>query len=252
VIARRLVIGVIAGLAMACSAIVAGQLDAAEKGSSSSSSSGNTSGVPGAGDRCELVPAAEKNTCSECIASRCGQHVEYACDRASTDPKPWFGEMKLCAGDPDQSGFSTWSCRPYNDPELAPIAGNDEPAKEREATLCIRDQCLNGGFPLLTVAKPGSTGQQAKLEDSVCGQCLRDQCAAILVQCCATSVMRKVGRCAYTADETYKAECLEMEQHKIDGGRPNFATSNSLDPVCDWDMRDCFQKKCLEPCKASR
>lgn len=246
----------------ACTAIVLGQLsDTADlpvdAGSTTSSSGASGTSGTAVRDKCDLLGSGdEPNRCSDCIKTSCGSHVEYACDRAAGEytTKPWFSSLKSCAQNPYR-GISgvRYMCSSYDEPEKMPLTGNDENAKEREAELCVRDQCLNGDTPacklcLVTIEKTGSAGGEAKLEDSTCGKCLRSKCEPVIVRCCTKSVMYIARNCGYTSDPEKKKECLRLNTAP-DGGKPPAGAND--DDVCEWDMSACYQANCRADCASS-
>lgn len=246
----------IAWLATACTALVAAQLsDTDDYGKGDSSTPSGSSGQPDtadAADKCALLSSTDdSNQCATCISSHCADDVEIACNR-DAEAKSWFSSIRGCARRPFVG--SSYGCSQYDNPDADRITDNSDTAHERDSLLCIRDQCLQGQAPPcklcdITVDKPGSAGGSAKLEESRCGSCLREQCDAVFVRCCNQnqSVMSTLAKCGYTAAPEYKRDCMSLATLP-DGGKPSGSDTSSK--VCDYDVRSCFQK-CAATCESS-
>jgi hypothetical protein len=258
---RRIVVSTIAiaVFATACSAIVAGQLgdtgDFKKEGASSSGTSG-TSG--GQSSECSLlknssgieIPDAS-NTCSECIATQCAAHVEYAC-QAGGDSKPWFDTMSGCAQKPwdgwGPSGSSFWGCGIKYRDAGPPIPSNDDNQKMRESERCINERCMQGTRPQCKLCEPSiadNLGGRKFLRVDPCGKCIATQCEDIVVRCCSTQAVAEfVTECAFTTDDAHKAECQKRRGFTDGGLPPHSSRYDTEDEQCLADLMRCFNDQC--------
>jgi hypothetical protein len=249
-IGRRLVTAtmLLAGLASACTAIVLGKLgDTGELPIDPNATGG---GAPSSFDECALLGEPDAaNECATCIAENCEADVSYACSRGEAGTKSWWSALQGCARNPYKSygppGLTSYACASYDKPDATPITGvDDEQAKQRRAELCVRDRCLKTATPAcklcpVRVDLP-TVNEERLLESDPCGACIKTNCAAELVRCCTTSVLQyHVQFCGYTNDDGYKGKC-----HQLAEPAASPLQANSLDSVCDYDVRKCYVANC--------
>jgi hypothetical protein len=162
--------------------------------------------------------------------------------------------MKTCAQNPVEGvsagTYEQYGCRKYDAPDAQAFLGNDDNAKEQNALICVRDKCLNTGTPpchqcAVSVQKSsGTAGGYASLEDSKCGQCIRNACGALLVKCCDSNIPDGLEKCGYTDNPDYKNDCYAAVHR--DAGGPDAAPSYFGAEWCTWK----FAQSCLPSCYA--
>jgi hypothetical protein len=235
-------------LGTACTAIVAGQLKKYDDFKVSDSLNPNGDNT----DPCALTAPDAANECSRCIAQNCAGNINYACPADGGPPKPWFAAMQDCAEHPYEgysgNNYMPYDCRKY-DIDAQPFTSNDDPAMERAALLCVRDHCLNSETPpchqcVVGIEKPGSAGGYAKLEDTACGRCIRENCGALLVKCCDSNLPEGIENCAYTDDPDLKKKCHDAVYR--DAGGPDAAPDFFGTGYCEW----AFAQSCLLKCQS--
>jgi len=258
---KRIVLACItvASLASACTAIVIGKVGETND-YRTVAIGGSNSGL----DECSLQRGdysgtdVDANACSTCIESSCKTDVEYACNRGQSSKKPWFSKLKECARTPWIGGYApegyannSYQCGEYRDAE-APISdkGSDT---EREVTAhnCVTNKCLSGDLPAckqceVTIQKSSTTNDpRARLQDDTCGACLFQNCQPTMVKCCGTDPMDDfVRKCAFTANATNKAACLELGKAQPDAGKDNGYPDGGTSAVCLGELSACFKANC--------
>lgn len=229
------IIGAFGFLAVGCTLIVGNKFS-----DYSDYKTGDTS-LPA--EPCALTDPDAGNTCSQCIESKCASDVKYACGDGK-NKKNWFTLIEGCAQFPYQGSSSSWKCARYNDFDAQAIAANDDTAKERASELCVRDNCLTGPTPScrqceITTNTGGSSSREVALEADQCGKCLREKCAALLVQCCTTSfVQGTISECGYTADTKKRDECASIAT--VDAGKVDAST----EAACTAALSACYRDNC--------
>ena len=242
----------------ACTAIVSSNLSGfsvSDQRSPSSSSGGN-------GDPCALVDGPDAgNACSQCIEQNCQSEVLYACDGGpateyNTPHQPWFSTLQHCAKAP-VDGFNgdysqgEWGCNSYLT-DAGPLPGDDPTAHERSAALCVRDRCLQGPTPpchqcAIAYERPGGHTGYAQLDDSQCGQCIRQACPGLLVQCC-DELPEGLKKCSYPAEPSYQTACLDVFDAGPDAKVPNQYAPR--DVVCAYQLAtQCNISACVSKCQ---
>jgi hypothetical protein len=262
-IARRLILStiVLASFGSACTLLVMGKIGDTGDYPLGAGPSG-TSGSSGATtDECSLTAGSrtydtdrDANACSECIATECKTHVEYACNRGENNQKkPWFESLSNCAKNPWEnyippgSGASFYACTSYAQKQPA-IAGEDEAAKKRASEICVHDKCLQGDLPACKLCEVHTektgTSERALLRDDPCGKCLVEGCPEVIIACCGTEPMGDfVEHCAYTNDPPKKALCKELGSSVPDSG-DKYRNYNDAGDECLSALSACFKANC--------
>jgi hypothetical protein len=232
-------------LGTACTAIVAAELKKYDD---------FTVSDPVPPDPCALTDPDAGNECSACIAKNCEANIAYACPSDGEKAKPWFKSMQDCAQNPYEgytgNSYEGYACRIYDVPDAQPIESDDDNAKERDALLCVRNNCLSSPTPpchqcIVGVRKPGTAGGTAMLEDTSCGQCIRDKCGDVLVKCCGGYLPEGIEYCAYTSDKEYATKCHDAFAR--DAGGPD-AKPNGGIKQCDWEFAQSCPPQCEDAC----
>lgn len=230
----------LASVATACTAIVAGKL--------SDTSDYKTSATPTQPSACDLVEG-DANTCSTCIQTNCANEVAYACNNGIQEKK-WFSTMQECAKNPQYFDKYDWGCSTYADAEAVAADPGSDTQQEAVAHNCITSNCLQGATPDckrcdVGIQKSSNETTTANLADDACGSCIVANCYSQLLSCCDVQgpINDFIQYCAYTALSTNKTKCQALANDG-DAAAPTFMAYEDAGIQCFDLLSQCFRDNC--------